>query len=67
MEHEMKEVKADVLCATKECAGMKTIVAEFQVKMNKVLEAVVANHHELIAGLGVWDDNVKRAFNSRDN
>jgi hypothetical protein len=32
---------------------MKETMAEFQQKTNEALEAMVANHQELVAGLGV--------------
>jgi hypothetical protein len=67
MEHEVKEAKADALCAATKCADMKGTLAEFQTKTNEALEAMVANHQELIASLGVRDDNVKRALDRRDD
>ncbi|KAF9782881.1 hypothetical protein BJ322DRAFT_1110760 [Thelephora terrestris] len=51
---------------TTPCPQWETL-AKFQAKMNKALEAMITNHCELIAGLGLRDDNVKKAFDRRDN
>ena len=46
---------------------MKETMAEFQRKTNEALEAMVANHQELVAGLGVRDDNMRGALDRRDD
>jgi hypothetical protein len=46
---------------------MKETMAEFQQKTNQALEAMVANHQALVSGLGERDDNVKGAFDRRDD
>jgi hypothetical protein len=46
---------------------MKETMAKFQKKTNEALEAMVANHQELVAGLGVRDDNMRGALDRRDN
>jgi hypothetical protein len=56
----VKEAKADVLL-------MKETMAAFQQGTNEALEAMVANHQELVAGLKVRDNNIKGALNRRDN
>ena len=67
MEREVKEAKADVLRLSSEGLLMKETMAEFQRKTNEALEAMVANHQSLIAGLGERDDNVKGALDRRDD
>jgi hypothetical protein len=67
LEREVKEAKADALRASSLCAEMSTTLAEFQTKTNEALATMVANHRELIAGLGVRDDNVKKALDRRDD
>ncbi|KAF9783476.1 hypothetical protein BJ322DRAFT_1110364 [Thelephora terrestris] len=67
LEREVKEAKADVLRLSAEGLLMKETMAAFQQGMNKALAAMVANHQELVAGLKVWDNNIKGAFNRRDN
>jgi hypothetical protein len=63
----VKEAKADVLRLSAECPLMKETMAKFQRKMNKALEVMVANHQELVAGLGVRDDNMRGALDRRDD
>jgi hypothetical protein len=46
---------------------MKETLAEFQQKTNQALEAMVANHQALVAGLSERDDNVRGAFDKRDD
>jgi hypothetical protein len=46
---------------------MKETMAEFQQKTNEALEAMVANHQELVAGLGIRDNNMRGALDKRDN
>jgi hypothetical protein len=67
LEREVKEAKANALRASTECTEMKTTLAGFQMKTNEALATMVANHRELIAGLSVRDDNVKKALDQRDN
>jgi hypothetical protein len=64
---EVKEAKADVLCLSLEGILMKETMAKFQQKTNEALEAMVANHQELVAGLGVRDDNMRGALDRRDD
>ncbi|KAF9778558.1 hypothetical protein BJ322DRAFT_1113918 [Thelephora terrestris] len=45
---------------------MKETLAAFQQGTNEALEAMVANHQELIAGLKVRDNNIKGALARRD-
>ncbi|KAF9792007.1 hypothetical protein BJ322DRAFT_1102539 [Thelephora terrestris] len=66
LEREVKEAKADVLCLSAEGLLMKETLAAFQQGTNKALEAMVANHQELIAGLKVRDNNIKGALARRD-
>ncbi|KAF9790867.1 hypothetical protein BJ322DRAFT_1104510 [Thelephora terrestris] len=66
LEREVKEAKADVLCLSAEGLQMKETLAAFQQGTNKALEAMVANHQELIAGLKVRDNNIKGALARRD-
>ncbi|KAF9778745.1 hypothetical protein BJ322DRAFT_1214681 [Thelephora terrestris] len=51
LEREVKEAKADVLRLSAEGLQMKETLAAFQQGTNEALEAMVANHQELIAGL----------------
>jgi hypothetical protein len=67
LEREVKEAKADILRLSSEGLLMKETMAEFQRKTNEALEAMVANHQSLIAGLGERDDNVKGALDKRDD
>jgi hypothetical protein len=67
LEREVKEAKADVLRLSSEGILMKETMAEFQRKTNEALEAMVANHQELVAGLGVRDDNMRGALDRRDD
>ncbi|KAF9793107.1 hypothetical protein BJ322DRAFT_1016711 [Thelephora terrestris] len=67
LEREVKEAKADVLRLSAEGLLMKETMAEFQQKTNEALEAMVANHQELIAGLKVRDNNIKGALDARDD
>jgi hypothetical protein len=67
LEREVKEAKGIALRAASLCAEMSTTLAEFQTKTNEALATMVANHRELIAGLSVRDDNVKKAFERRDD
>ena len=62
----MKEAKADVLRLSAEGLLMKETLAAFQQGTNEALEAMVANHQELIAGLKVRDNNIKGALARRD-
>ena len=62
----MKEAKADVLRLSAEGLQMKETLAAFQQGTNEALEAMVANHQELIAGLKVRDNNIKGALARRD-
>ncbi|KAF9784717.1 hypothetical protein BJ322DRAFT_1021407 [Thelephora terrestris] len=66
LEREVKEAKADVLCLSAEGLLMKETLAAFQQGMNDALEAMVANHQELVARLKVWDNNIKGALARRD-
>ncbi|KAF9786366.1 hypothetical protein BJ322DRAFT_1020417 [Thelephora terrestris] len=66
LEREVKEAKSDVLRLSAEGLLMKETMAEFQQKTNEALEAMVANHQELIAGLKVRDNNIKGALARRD-
>ncbi|KAF9789513.1 hypothetical protein BJ322DRAFT_1018140 [Thelephora terrestris] len=66
LEREVKEAKADVLRLSAEGLQMKETLAAFQQGTNKALEAMVANHQELIAGLKVRDNNIKGALARRD-
>ncbi|KAF9789856.1 hypothetical protein BJ322DRAFT_1179100 [Thelephora terrestris] len=66
LECEVKEAKADVLCLLAEGLLMKETLAAFQQGTNEALEAMVANHQELIAGLKVRDNNIKGALARRD-
>ncbi|KAF9783501.1 hypothetical protein BJ322DRAFT_1110396 [Thelephora terrestris] len=66
LEREVKEAKADVLRLSAEGLQMKETLAAFQQGMNEALEAMVANHQELIAGLKVRDNNIKGALVRRD-
>ncbi|KAF9791090.1 hypothetical protein BJ322DRAFT_1017666 [Thelephora terrestris] len=66
LEREVKEAKADVLRLSAEGLLMKETLAAFQQGTNEVLEAMVANHQELIAGLKVRDNNIKGALARRD-
>ncbi|KAF9782636.1 hypothetical protein BJ322DRAFT_1110512 [Thelephora terrestris] len=66
LEREVKEVKADVLRLSAEGLQMKETLAAFQQGTNEALEAMVANHQELIAGLKVRDNNIKGALARRD-
>ena len=43
-----------------------TTLAAFQQGTNEALEAMVANHQELITGLKVRDNNIKGALARRD-
>ncbi|KAF9783474.1 hypothetical protein BJ322DRAFT_1110363 [Thelephora terrestris] len=63
---EVKEAKADVLRLSAEGLQMKETLAAFQQGTNEALEAMVANHQELIAGLKVRDNNIKGALARRD-
>ena len=63
----MKEAKADVLRLSAEGLQMKETLAAFQQGTNEALEAMVANHQDLVAGLGIRDDNMTGAFDRRDN
>ncbi|KAF9779761.1 hypothetical protein BJ322DRAFT_1113056 [Thelephora terrestris] len=66
LEREVKEAKADVLRLSAEGLQMKETLATFQQGTNEALEAMVANHQELIAGLKVRDNNIKGALARRD-
>ncbi|KAF9789344.1 hypothetical protein BJ322DRAFT_1105210 [Thelephora terrestris] len=66
LEREVKEAKADVLRLSAEGLLMKETLAAFQQGMNEALEAMVANHQELIASLKVRDNNIKGALARRD-
>ncbi|KAF9785266.1 hypothetical protein BJ322DRAFT_1108719 [Thelephora terrestris] len=66
LEREVKEAKADVLRLSAEGLLMKETLAAFQQGTNEALEAMVANHQELVAGLKVRDNNIKGALNRRD-
>ncbi|KAF9791061.1 hypothetical protein BJ322DRAFT_1216551 [Thelephora terrestris] len=74
LEREVKEAKADVLHLSHilnqyrklEGLHMNETLAAFQQGTNEALEAMVANHQELIAGLKVWDNNIKGALARRD-
>jgi hypothetical protein len=66
MECEVKEAKADVLRLSAEGLLMKETMAEFQRKTNEALETMVANHQDLVNGLGIRDDNMTGAFDRRD-
>jgi hypothetical protein len=63
----VKEAKADVLRLSSEGLLMKETLAEFQRKTNEALEAMVANHQALVAGLGERDNNLKGALDRRDD
>ncbi|KAF9785270.1 hypothetical protein BJ322DRAFT_1108723 [Thelephora terrestris] len=63
---EVKEAKADVLRLSAEGLLMKETLAAFQQGTNEALEAMVANHQELVAGLKVRDNNIKGALARRD-
>ncbi|KAF9782060.1 hypothetical protein BJ322DRAFT_1110948 [Thelephora terrestris] len=63
---EVKAAKADVLCLSAEGLQMKETLAAFQQGTNEALEAMVATHQELIAGLKVRDNNIKGALARRD-
>ncbi|KAF9790565.1 hypothetical protein BJ322DRAFT_1104213 [Thelephora terrestris] len=66
LERKVKEAKADVLHLSAEGLQMKETLAAFQQGTNEALEAMVANHQELIAGLKVRDNNIKGALARRD-
>ncbi|KAF9790762.1 hypothetical protein BJ322DRAFT_1104411 [Thelephora terrestris] len=66
LEREVKEAKADVLRLSAEGLLMKETLAAFQQGTNEALEAMVANHQELIAGLKVRDNNIKGVLARRD-
>ncbi|KAF9781502.1 hypothetical protein BJ322DRAFT_1111425 [Thelephora terrestris] len=66
LECEVKEAKADVLRLSAEGLLMKETLAAFQQGTNEALEAMVANHQELVAGLKVRDNNIKGALARRD-
>ncbi|KAF9785381.1 hypothetical protein BJ322DRAFT_1020916 [Thelephora terrestris] len=66
LEREVKEAKADVLRLSAEGLQMKETLAAFQQGTNEALEAMVANHQELIAGLKVRDNNIKGVLARRD-
>ncbi|KAF9789687.1 hypothetical protein BJ322DRAFT_1105542 [Thelephora terrestris] len=66
LEREVKEAKADVLRLSAEGLQMKETMAAFQQGTNEALEAMVANHQELIAGLKVRDNNIKGVLARRD-
>ncbi|KAF9783323.1 hypothetical protein BJ322DRAFT_1022017 [Thelephora terrestris] len=66
LEREVKEAKADVLRLSAEGLLMKETLAAFQQGTNEALEAMVANHQELVAGLKVRDNNIKGALARRD-
>ncbi|KAF9783279.1 hypothetical protein BJ322DRAFT_1110157 [Thelephora terrestris] len=66
LECEVKEAKADVLRLSAESLLMKETLAAFQQGMNEALEAMVANHQELVAGLKVRDNNIKGTLARRD-
>jgi uncharacterized coiled-coil protein SlyX len=66
LEREVKEAKADVLRLSAEGLQMKETLAAFQQGTNEALEAMVANHQELIARLKVRDNNIKGALARRD-
>jgi predicted amidohydrolase len=66
LEREVKEAKADVLRLSAEGLQLKETLAAFQQGTNEALEAMVANHQELIAGLKVRDNNIKGALARRD-
>ncbi|KAF9789706.1 hypothetical protein BJ322DRAFT_1018299 [Thelephora terrestris] len=66
LEREVKEAKTDVLRLSAEGLQMKETLAAFQQGTNEALEAMVANHQELIAGLKVRDNNIKGALARRD-
>ncbi|KAF9779300.1 hypothetical protein BJ322DRAFT_1113643 [Thelephora terrestris] len=60
------EIITDVLRLSAEGLQIKETLAAFQQGTNKALEAMVANHQELIAGLKVRDNNIKGALARRD-
>ena len=60
-------MKANVLRLSSEGILMKETMAEFQQKTNEALEAMVANHQELVASLKVRDNNIRGAFDARDD
>jgi uncharacterized coiled-coil protein SlyX len=66
LEREVKEAKADVLRLSAEGLLMKETLAAFQQGTNEALEAMVANHQELVARLKVRDNNIKGALARRD-
>ncbi|KAF9790303.1 hypothetical protein BJ322DRAFT_1103964 [Thelephora terrestris] len=66
LEREVKEAKADVLRLSAEGLLMKETLAAFQQGTNEALEAMVANHQELVAGLKVRNNNIKGALARRD-
>ncbi|KAF9782671.1 hypothetical protein BJ322DRAFT_1110556 [Thelephora terrestris] len=66
LEREVKEAKADVLRLSAESLQMKETLAAFQQGTNEALEAMVANHQELVVGLKVRDNNIKGALARRD-
>jgi hypothetical protein len=67
LEREVKEVKADVLCLSAEGLLMKETIAAFQQGTNEALAVMIANHQELVAGLKVRDNNIRRALDMRDD
>jgi hypothetical protein len=67
LEREVKEAKADILRLSAKGLLMKETMAAFQQGTNKVLAAMVANHQELVAGLKVWDVNIRKALDTRDD
>jgi hypothetical protein len=66
LEREVKEAKADVLRLSAEGLQMKETLAAFQQGTNEALEAMVANHQELVAGLcqehGIFKLFITRSF-----
>ena len=46
---------------------MKETMAAFQQGTNEALEAMVANHQELVTRLKVRDNNIKGALKRRDD
>jgi hypothetical protein len=67
LEREVKEAKADDLRLSAKGLSMEEMMAEFQKKTNEALEAMVAIHQELVAGLKVRDNTIRGAFDTRDD
>ncbi|KAF9782443.1 hypothetical protein BJ322DRAFT_1111306 [Thelephora terrestris] len=67
LEREVKEAKADVLRLSAEGLLMQETMAAFQKGTNEALEAMVANHQELVASLKVQDNNIRKALDTRDD